>query len=233
MDGIRSKAVQLHRDLQVADFHQNRGAFGFGEGAMVAHVRAADPGAGGIGAVLVAEDAREDEDFLPADVGMWIKPGIGSPADEGGVLGEALMEGGDFQARDHALPPIQTIPSQGKGAFLGFRPVPTVLVQDAASLGPEVQGLAWEEPEVRLRSEVILPDQKATLDHQEFAKLLARVRPGLPGGMRDHRDLRMVALLAFQDHRPLPLQGRGSVHHDALGMIGMQVHALDLKAFGW
>ena len=46
----------------------------------MAHVRAADPGAGGIGAVLVAEDAREDEDFLPADMGVGIEPGIGRPA---------------------------------------------------------------------------------------------------------------------------------------------------------
>jgi hypothetical protein len=64
----------------VADFHQNRGAFGFGEGSMVAHVGAADPGAGGIGTVLVAEDAREDDDFLPTDVGVGIEPGIGRPA---------------------------------------------------------------------------------------------------------------------------------------------------------
>jgi len=197
---------------------------------MVAHVGAADPGAGGIGAVLIAEDAREDEDFLPTDMGVGIEPSIRRPADEGGVLGESLMKGGDFEARDHALPPIQTVAGQGKGAFLGFRPIPTVLIQDAASLGPEVQGLAREEPEVRLRAKGVLADQKAALDHQELAKLLARVHPSLPGGMRDHRNLRMVPLpLALQDYRPLPLQGRGGVHHDALGMIGMQVHALDLS----
>jgi hypothetical protein len=59
---------------------------------VVAHVGAADPGAGGIGAVFVAEDAREDEDFLPTDMGVGIEPCIGRPADEGGMLSESLMK---------------------------------------------------------------------------------------------------------------------------------------------
>ena len=78
--------------LQVTDLNENRGAFGFGEGSVVTHVRAADPGAGGIGAVLIAEDACEDEDFFPTNVGMRIEPGVGRPTHEGGVLSEAFME---------------------------------------------------------------------------------------------------------------------------------------------
>jgi hypothetical protein len=54
----------------VADFKQNGGAFGFGEGAVVVHVRAADLGAGGIGAVLVAEDA-----MVPCPAGRGIQLG--------------------------------------------------------------------------------------------------------------------------------------------------------------
>jgi hypothetical protein len=54
----------------VADLDQNRGAFGFGEGAMVAHVRAADPGARGIGAMHVADDA-----MVPCPAGRGIQLG--------------------------------------------------------------------------------------------------------------------------------------------------------------
>ena len=58
----------------------------------MAHVRAANPSAGGIGAVLIAEDAFEDVDFLAADVGVGIEPGLGRPTDQGRMLGKAFME---------------------------------------------------------------------------------------------------------------------------------------------
>jgi hypothetical protein len=116
--------------------------------------------------MLIAEDACEDEDLLPTNVGMRIEPGVGRPTHEGGVLSEAFMERGDFKPRHHALPPIHPVPGQGKGAFFGFRPIATVLVQDAASLGPEVEGLAGEESDVGLRSEAVFANQKGALEHQ-------------------------------------------------------------------
>ena len=208
--------------LQVTDLNQNRGAFGFGEGSVVTHVRAANPSAGGIGSMLIAEDACEDEYLFPADVCVRIEPSVGRPTHEGGVLSEALMERGDFKPGDHALPPIHPVARQGKGAFFGFRPIATVLVKDTARLGLKVEGLAREKSDVGLRPEAVFANQKGALEYQELAKLLARVRPSVPGGMRHDLNLRMVTLpLAFQRHHPLPLQGRSSVHHNAFRMVSM------------
>jgi len=54
----------------MADFNQDCGALGFGEGSVVTHVRAADPGAGGIGSMLIAEDA-----MVPCPAGRGIQLG--------------------------------------------------------------------------------------------------------------------------------------------------------------
>ena len=208
--------------LEVADLDENRGAFGFGEGSVVTHVRAADPSASGIGAVLIAEDACEDEDLLPTNVGMRIEPGVGRPTHESGMLGEAFMERGDLKPRHHALPPIHPVASQGKGAFFGLGPIATVLVKDTARLGLKVEGLAREKSDVGLRPEAVFANQEGALEHQELAKLLARVHPDFPSRMSHDRNLRPVTLpLAFQRHRPLPLQDGSGVHHNAFRMVGM------------
>jgi len=85
-------ALRARRYLEVADFDEDCGAFGFGEGLVMAQVWAADPRAGGISTVLIAEDAFEDVDFLAADVGVGIEPRHGRPTDQGRMLREAFME---------------------------------------------------------------------------------------------------------------------------------------------
>ncbi len=188
----------------------------------MAEVRATDPRAGGIRAVLIAEDAFEDVDFLTADVGVGIEPGLRRPTYEGDMLGEAFMERGDLESRHHALPPLQALTGHGIRAFFGLGPIAAILVQDTARLGAQLRRLTRQEPNIRKRPEGRLADQKGSLGHQDFAELLTRVRPGFPSHMRHDRNPRPVTLpLAFQRHRSLPLQDGDGVHHDALGMVGM------------
>jgi hypothetical protein len=217
----------------VADFDEDGGAFGFGEGLMMTHVGTANPGAGGVRAVLVAEHTFEDENFLPADMGVGVETGLGCPTDQGSMLGEALMEGGDLQARDQALTPFEAVAGEGEGSFLGFGPVPAVLVKDAAGIGPKVQGLARKEADVGKGAEGFLADQKAATDDQEFQELRAVMRPGITGSMGNDGDPGLVVLpLAFEIQRAIPSTHAPGIDDDALRMVGMKVHAPPVAASG-
>ncbi len=61
----------------MADLDEDGRTFRAGERTVVAHMRATDPGASRVAAVLVAEDAIEDEDFLSAHVGVRIEARLG------------------------------------------------------------------------------------------------------------------------------------------------------------
>ena len=221
----------LTRDLKVADLDEDGGTFGFGEGLVMTHVGTADPGASGVSAVLIPEHTFKDEDLLPADMGMGVETGLGRPTDQRGMLGEALMEGGDLEARHQALTPFQTVSGHCEGAFLGFGPVTAVLVKHTTRVRPEVQGLAREEADIRERAEGFVADQKAATDDQELQELRAVMRPGGTRGMGDDRNPGVVALpLAFQVHRTAFLADDPGIDDDALRMVGMKVHTLPVAA---
>lgn len=82
---VTDATSELHPREQVPHLHVDEATFP-GEGLMLTGVRAANPRAGRVVAVLVGEGAFEHEDLLSAHVHVRLEFGAGLPAYEGDVL---------------------------------------------------------------------------------------------------------------------------------------------------
>jgi hypothetical protein len=195
-------------------------------------MRAADPRAGGITAMLVAEDAFEHEDLLAADVSMRVEARLRSPAHQGGVLGQALVQGGDLEPRDHALLPVQLVAAQRVGILFRLRRGALIEVDHAGLGRRERCGYAGRQADVGSRAKGFAVEAHVPA-HDEYLEQLGTVMghrlASLKQSKGDAAVGRDVAL--FQRTFPrLSLVQVGRVYDDAEGMVRMESH---IEMEGW